>query len=182
MGDWPTMDIHVVVTIWLAGALVIAAVTDIRSSRIPNWLTLSLAASGMVLHTATQGWEGLLFSLEGLGIGIGCLLLFYVKGGMGAGDVKFLGGIGALLGADHVFQVFLVTALLGGLYSLAMMTMLGGVRYAWDRAYLLLTTLKVTHQMPRPAQADTREPKLRYALVMGLGTVIAQTLSWYNMW
>ena len=176
-----SLESHLLIMGLILG-LMAAAITDIQSSRIPNWLTFSLAGWGMTLHTIEGGLEGFLFSLEGLGIGIGCLLLFYIKGGMGAGDVKFLGGIGAVLGSLHVFQVFLITALLGGLYALATMVTLGGLGYARDRVFLLLSTLKVTRQLPAADRTRMTEPKLRYALVIGLGTVISQTLTWYDMW
>lgn len=168
--------------IGLAVGLVIAAVTDVRLGRIPNWLTFSLAGFGMTVHTILEGWAGFLFSVEGLGLGIGCLLFFYIMGGMGAGDVKFLGSIGAVIGSPAVLQVFLLTALLGGLYALAMMIHLGGGRYAWNRVLRFLTTMVLIKSVPKAEISVGGEPKLRYALVIGLGTILAQTREWYGIW
>ena len=165
----------------LAIGLLLAAVTDFRSGRIPNWLTFPMAGFGVLLHTVSQGWAGLVFSLEGLGLGIGFLLFFYIKGGMGAGDVKFLGAIGAILGPLHVFYAFGFGAMLGGVYSLAMMTALRGKRQAWERVWVLLTTLKVSRTLPVLDRAAPSEPKLRYALVLGLGTVITQAFFFYEI-
>ena len=166
----------------LALGLVVAAVTDVREGRIPNWLTFSLAAFGFGVQSWEHGWEGFLFSLGGLGVGLACLMFFYIKGGMGAGDVKLLGAIGAILGPGQVVIAFAFAAMLGGLYSLALLSNQGGLRQAWDRVFLLLSTLKVTRTLPVSGDQIPAEPKLRYALVLGLGTVIAQTLFYYGVW
>jgi prepilin peptidase CpaA len=166
----------------LAIGLVIAAVTDVRDGRIPNWLTVSLAAFGFGVQSWEHGWDGFLFSLGGLGIGLACLLFFYIKGGMGAGDVKLLGAIGAILGPGQVVLAFACAAMLGGLYSLALLSNHGGLRHAWDRVFLLLSTLKVTRALPVHGEQRPADPKLRYALVLGLGTVMAQTLVFYGVW
>lgn len=165
----------------LALGLVVAAVTDVRDGRIPNWLTVSLAVFGMGVQSWQQGWDGFLFSLGGLGLGLACLMFFYIKGGMGAGDVKLLGAIGTILGPSQVVFAFAFAAMLGGLYSLALLSNQGGLRQAWDRVFLLLSTLKVTRTLPVSGGQNPAEPKLRYALVLGLGTVITQTLFYYDV-
>ena len=165
----------------LAIALILAAVTDVRDGRIPNWLTFSLAGFGIFVHGWFQGVSGLLLSVEGLAVGILCLIFFYIKGGMGAGDVKLLGAIGAIMGPHLVVYVFGFTALLGGVYSLAILISQGGLRYTWDRIILLLNTLRWSKTVTMAEQPDYKEPTLRYALVLGLGTIIAQTLSLYGL-
>ena len=165
----------------LALGLVVAAVTDVREGRIPNWLTGSLAAFGTGVQSWEYGWDGFLFSLGGLIMGLVCLIFFYLKGGMGAGDVKLLGAIGAILGPGQVVFAFSFAAILGGLYSLALLSNQGGLRHAWDRVFLLLLTLKVTRRIPVSGGPIPAEPKLRYALVLGLGTVITQTLFYYGV-
>ena len=65
-----------VLLIGLAIALILAAVIDVRESRIPNWLTFSLAGFGMVVHGWHQGFNGLILSVEGLAVGILCLIFF----------------------------------------------------------------------------------------------------------
>lgn len=165
----------------LALGLVVAAVTDVREGRIPNWLTGSLAVFGIGVQSWEYGWDGFLFSLGGLIMGLVCLIFFYLKGGMGAGDVKLLGAIGTVLGPGHVVFAFAFAAMLGGLYSLALLSSQGGIRHAWDRMFLLLSTLKVTRTLPVSVETISAEPKLRYALVLGLGTVITQTLFYYGV-
>ncbi|MDH5563132.1 MAG: A24 family peptidase [Nitrospirota bacterium] len=166
----------------LVVGLVVAAVTDVREARIPNWLTFSLAAFGITVHSWMHGFDGFLFSLEGLCVGLVCLMFFYVKGGMGAGDVKLLGAIGTILGPGQVVFAFAFAAMLGGLYSLALLFNQGGLGQVRDRVFLLFSTLRVTRRAPVvDGHQASPEPKLRYALVLGLGTVIAQTLFYYGV-
>ena len=66
----------------------IAAVTDIRSRRIPNWLTYSAILLGVGYHTIVNGPQGFFFGAGGLFLGLALLIVFYLAGGMGAGDVK----------------------------------------------------------------------------------------------
>ena len=114
-------------------------------------------------------------------MGLVCLMFFYIKGGMGAGDVKLLGAIGTILGPGQVVFAFTFAAMLGGLYSLALLFNQGGMRHTWDRMFLLLSTLKVTRTLPVSGETNSSRTKLRYALVLGLGTVIAKTLFYYGV-
>lgn len=167
--------------IGLAVGLVIAAITDVREGRIPNWLTFSLAGFGLAVNTVYRGLDGLLGSIEGIALGILCLIFFYIKGGMGAGDVKLLGAIGAVMGPYLVVYVFGFAAMLGGLYSLAMLFGQGGWSYAWERIVLFLNTLRWSRTVSMARNSESQEPKLRYALVLGLGTIVTQTLVLYGL-
>ena len=95
----------------LASILLIAGVTDLRSSKIPNWLTVSAMAAGLLSHSWFDGLSGLLFSVKGLGLGLALFLLFYVMGGMGAGDVKLLAAVGSFLGAEGVVSAGIMAML-----------------------------------------------------------------------
>ncbi len=85
---------------------IVMAVGDWRSRRIPNFLTFGGALAGIVFQTAVMGWAGLFQALTGLLLGLGLLLLPYILGGMGAGDVKALAALGAWLGPKGIFSVF----------------------------------------------------------------------------
>lgn len=105
----------------LFGSLLIAAVTDLKSRRIPNIVTYSTIVSAILIYSLVAGWTGLAFSLKGTVCGLGLLLFPYLLGGMGAGDVKLMGAVGAVLGVDHTVYAFLVVALLGGVVSVAVL-------------------------------------------------------------
>ncbi len=89
----------------------VCAVIDWRTWRIPNWLTVPAFILGLAARTAHEGWAGLFDSLLGFGIGFGLLLVLWLLGGGGAGDVKMMGALGAWLGMDLILRVFLASAL-----------------------------------------------------------------------
>jgi prepilin peptidase CpaA len=99
-------------------ALTHAVVTDLRARRISNRLTYPLMLIGLLANTATGGWTG--FSGSGLGLlaGLGIMLIPFVLGAMGAGDVKLMAAIGALKGPEFVFTVAVYGSLVGGLIAL----------------------------------------------------------------
>lgn len=100
--------------------LVVAAVIDGYKLKVPNWITFPMIAGGWIASGLMFGWTGLGCSLLGTVVGLGLLLPAYAIGGMGAGDVKLLAGVGAWVGAGITFRAFLVSAVVGGLIALVM--------------------------------------------------------------
>lgn len=93
--------------------------TDIQTRRIPNLLTVGYACGGILYHSLVSGFPGgSLYSLKGLGLGCLLLLVPFVLKGMGGGDVKCLGALGAWMGPERIFSIFLYGALAGGLLAL----------------------------------------------------------------
>ena len=91
-----------------------AAYFDFRWRRIPNWLVGATIALSLSWHAWSSGWDGLLLSGAGLLIGVALLLPLYLLKGMGAGDVKFFGAIGAAVTSKHILAVFVFAALIAG--------------------------------------------------------------------
>jgi len=89
----------------------VCLVTDVRTRRIPNWLTVPVFALGLLTHTVIGGLAGLQFSLFGFGTGFGVLFVLWWFGGGGGGDVKMMGALGSWLGAALTVQVFVASAL-----------------------------------------------------------------------
>lgn len=106
----------------------IAVFTDLRRGIIPNGLTVPAAVGGIVFNLMTRGaMEGFSFAAGGLGLGLALTLSPFLLGGMGGGDVKLLGGIGAWVGPRCVFSIFVYGALIGGLFCLFVMLHAGKV-------------------------------------------------------
>ena len=100
----------------------VAVFTDLRSRRIPNWLVLPFLPLGIAVSAWFHGWHGVVQSLEGAGVGILVFGVFFVMGGMGAGDVKLCAAIGAWIGPGQLFIALVLTGLAGGVMVIARMT------------------------------------------------------------
>ncbi len=100
---------------------ILAGWLDWRSRRIPNWVTVSGFCLGLGVNSVIWGWHGLVAGLEGAGLGLGLLFLPVVLRGMGAGDWKLMGALGACLGPWQFLQVLLVSLLIVGLMAIVEM-------------------------------------------------------------
>lgn len=99
----------------------LAAVLDLRSRRIPNWLVLLACGAGVAVNVWRLGLAGLLVALSGAALGLLLLLPFYVLRAIGAGDVKLLAGLGALVGPHALVSVAIYAAVAGGVISAVML-------------------------------------------------------------
>lgn len=91
---------------------------DMLFGRIPNLINLLLLLAGISYNIVLTGASGLFWSLIGALIGLILLIIPYAFGGTGAGDVKVLTALGALLGPMGIFQTFLYTAIFGGILAI----------------------------------------------------------------
>lgn len=107
---------------WLQGTLIgivaVAAVIDLRTHRIPNWLTFPALALGLVWNLVVGGPAGLGTALLGVLVGAGLFLIPYVLGGMGPGDVKLMGVVGAFMGPGGALWAALFAGVAGGVLAI----------------------------------------------------------------
>lgn len=105
-------------------AIVVALVggwIDLRSRRLPNWLTVSGFLVGIFLNSAFWGWPGAKGALLGAGIPLLLLLPVVLLHGLGAGDWKLMGALGAIVGRQEIYQLLLATILVAGAIALVQM-------------------------------------------------------------
>lgn len=99
---------------WTLGAValisLIAAASDLRSRRIPNWLSIPALAAGLLLRGIAEGTGGLADAAAGLAIGAGPLLVLWLIGGGGGGDVKLMGALAVWLGYRGTVLLLLASA------------------------------------------------------------------------
>ena len=168
------------VFLMLTTLLVVASVMDVRFRRIPNWLTYPAVLIGIGFHTLSLGIDGFLFGAAGMLLGFGILIIFYLVGGMGAGDVKLMAAVGSFLGPKGVFIAFVFTALVGGIYALVLLVRSGrtSVRLARPDTPLIfylssLTSGETLQENGKP------EPKLCYGVAIAIGTILSIGLKGY---
>lgn len=102
-----------------------AAVSDIRSRSIPNWLTLGGIVAGLALNTYTTGLAGLKFSAIGFGVAALIFLPLFMIRFLGGGDVKLMAAVGACAGAANLFAIFIFDAIFGGIAALILIIVRG---------------------------------------------------------
>jgi prepilin peptidase CpaA len=167
--------------------LLLASISDCRSYRIPNWLTLGGTAFALAYSVAVPfsprlgfGW-----ALGGMALGLCFMLPLYVLGVMGAGDVKLMAMVGAFLGLYSTLYAVLFVFAVGGfaavvyaVWSRSLVRMAGNVRRAVQTmAFSTLAGLRPAAAMPSGASIG----RMPYAVSISLGTlayVLAQQLGY----
>ena len=153
----------------LCGLLLgIAIYLDLRWHRISNWVTVPACLTGILYHVWSHGLAGgLAFSLQGLAAGLAILIVPFVMGGMGGGDVKLLAALGCWLGPADVFSLFLYGALAGGIIALVMVVKRSGLKGVKNVLLGIFFDL-VARQRP---QVDKNSRGLPYSIPIGVGYV-----------
>ena len=146
-----------------------AATIDLRTRRVPNALTVSMAAAGLVLAAMRAGPMGLAVSVAGCVLGAVLMLPGHVLGGTGAGDVKLLAASGALLGPALTFYAFLATAISGGVLAVMVAIHRGRLRRTLDTTRRLALAGGAVAEI-EDANADNR---FAYAPAIAIGTIVA---------
>ncbi|MFZ5897809.1 MAG: A24 family peptidase [Bacillota bacterium] len=152
---------------------------DLRTNRIPNWLTFSGMAAGLAVNGFLGGWSGLLLSAKGLLIGLFILFIPFALGGLGGGDVKLLGAVGALKGTGFILSAVLLTALWGGV--VALLALIISRRFKRLNDFLtgvklfVYTRGKIGHNVMLPDEEVRAKDRLvvPYGIAIFLGTVSA---------
>jgi len=101
--------------------LIISVFTDLKSRKIYNKVIFPGLAAAFTIHFLLGGWVELGEATIGCFIGLGVLLIPYLLGGMGAGDVKLLALVGALKGTYFVLAASVYMALIGAVIALAVL-------------------------------------------------------------
>ena len=146
---------------------------DLRTRRIPNWLTLPALVLGLTLHVVLLGLPGLVASLSGVAVVTALLLPSFALGGIGGGDVKMMAAVGALLGPGPAVISLMTGMVLGGIVMLVHVARLGRLGQTLGSlvgmAAGALRTRSVAPLQAPAARADA--VTLPYSVPLGLATV-----------
>jgi prepilin peptidase CpaA len=161
-------DLIVLTTI--AGGGLAAAAIDVRTRRVPNLLTASLAAAGVAFAVAGIGRLTIAGSIAGIAIGFGLMLPGHLFGATGAGDVKLFAAAGALLGPAATAAAFIYTALAGGALAIAIACRRGRLQRTVHSAARLVASGAAN---AGEIEAVTENNRFPYAPAIAVGAVIA---------
>jgi prepilin peptidase CpaA len=169
-------------------AAAVAAVTDVWKFKVYNILTFPLLVTGLVYHGVTGGAAGLAASLLGAAAAFFLMIVLYVLGGMGAGDVKFLTALGAWLGLPITLYVFLAGCIVGGIYSAVLVVWASSMKEVFLNMQILLLKLaslgrhlssedRVGEEV---ARSDRRRRLVPFSAMMAVGLVATLVWIWSN--
>jgi len=159
------MTVSLFATLLVASAWAVRE--DVLAHRIPNRLTGSLLVTGLVLQLNFAGWSGLGEAALGVLVGLGMLLPLYVMRATGAGDVKLLAALGALLGPYWAALAGVYTLLVGGVLA-------GGYVLAGAASAAITPTgmsWPIRLQRAWGRAHDLRRERFPYALAIALGAL-----------
>ena len=165
----------------LAGAVLLglaAGYTDLRSRRIPNWLTVPGLLIGVAANTALGRWPGLKTSLLGAAIGLALLLPFVLLRSLGAGDWKLAGALGAFTGPGLLVNLLMGSIFVAGLMAAGLIVYKRRIRQTLRNMGHILISL-VTFRLPG-AQVSLDNPeslKVPYGVALAL-TVVLYGILW----
>lgn len=153
----------------------LAAAIDIATRRVPNVLTFGSAAAAIGYHTLTTGSAGLLSSGSGWLVGVLLFAPLFALGGLGAGDVKLLGAVGAWLGPHGVLTAAFLSVMAGGVLALAVALRRRYLATAWANlvAAALFWRASGLRSVPGLTIQDASGPRLAYATAIAAGTCAA---------
>jgi prepilin peptidase CpaA len=171
---WPLAVLGVVV--------VVSAVIDVRTGRVPNAVTYPAIAVGLITHTLLGGLRGygagmgLYASAVGLAVGFLPLLAVWLAGGIGGGDTKLMAAVGALTGWR-----FALSALFYGLIAalvLAVIVMLRKriVRRTLRRVFRFVVLLVTPSKPADPAAGESEKVPFALALCIGAAAALVEVL------
>lgn len=164
------MDVQVFAVIAVALA---ACVIDLRTRRVPNVLTFGAALAAFGYWLAADGPGALGWSAAGWFTAVIPFVPFFALRGLGAGDVKLLGALGAWLGPLGALYLGLFTALAGGVLALGVVLARGWFAQTLRNIWVLLTLWRVAGL--RPVQGltvqDAHGPRLAYAVPIAVGAL-----------
>ena len=123
---------------------------DLRWHRVPNWMVGLTIVVSLAWHVSASGLSGLWSSLAGLVLGVGLLFPLFLLRGMGAGDVKFFGALGAAVTHQHVFRLLAISLFVGALMAFYVVLREGSARQTMSNLADILGRVLRGHIEPHP--------------------------------
>ncbi len=107
----------------LAAMLIVAAVGDLRTRTIPNWLNGAIALGSIPFWflSGISFWPEAAIQIAVAAAVFGLFAIAFHFGAMGGGDVKMVAAISLWLPAGAVLKLLVIMSLAGGVLTILMM-------------------------------------------------------------
>jgi prepilin peptidase CpaA len=159
----------------VSAILILAAWIDGRELKVPNWITFPMVLAGLIYSTWVGGFGGLGAGLLGMCVGLLTLMPLYAVGGMGAGDVKLMAGIGAWLGWEITLAAFAVSVVVGAVMAVIMVLWDKSMKHHYENFLLILSewmVIKNPYELSKiAAERKPRMMLLPYGIPICIGTI-----------
>lgn len=173
----------------LIAVIVPAAISDCRGGKISNWITYSGIAAGLVGHMLVGGITGndrvmgFDYALAGLAVGFLPLAVAWMAGGMGGGDAKLMGAIGALMGPGFAFAGIFYGFAVAAIMAIFVMIRRRELRKTLARVGRFLYLSLLPGKKIDPATPDSARIPIGMALALGAGIKLVETVlqaTWFK--
>jgi prepilin peptidase CpaA len=149
-----------------------AIITDLLHRRIFNYLTICGLIGGVLANIYIHGTYGIVISLCGAMLGISLYFPLFATRLLGAGDVKLLGAIGAILGPRMVFSAAIYTVVVGAIMSIFILTYKGRIIGVFKNAFWAVYSLinpNLSFEVPKIESCH----KTPFAIPIAIGGILA---------
>ena len=170
------MEQNVAAEIVMAAGMTIACYTDLRTTKIRNWLTFPMMLLGLIINTVVGGCAGLAMSAIGLVVAFAFYFVMAAMGVLAAGDGKLMMGVGALMGVAFVAEATLASMILFIPVGLGYLIVTGKLGRLAHTAMFLYRKMAM-------GDKDAIAPEQTYiphALTLTLGASVAWATDWFN--
>ncbi|MBN2008858.1 prepilin peptidase [candidate division KSB1 bacterium] len=161
-----------ILSILLIIIVIVAAYTDITRRKIHNILTLPAIVVGLALNVILPGQSGIWNSLLGFAVGFGIFLVMFLFGGMGGGDVKLMGAIGAFKGYPFILDAMLFSIFTGGILALLVMAFRGTLLKGLKNIAQSVFSFLIPHVQAEPLIKEDSH-KIPFGFCIAVGTIVA---------
>ena len=159
----------------ISALLLLALVSDLISYRIKNSITYSFMLVGLIANFAMEGSKGMIFSLQGIMLPVAGLIVLYMMRIIGAGDIKLLSAVGAVMGAGFALYAMVYSFICGGVIaSLLILIRRNGIeRFKFLLSYMQSCLISMELLQYTDFNDKQNSGKFHFSIAVASGTAAA---------
>lgn len=158
----------------VCGMLAVCLVTDLRTGKIYNAVTVPCAGAGLLLAMFSAGFSGAGDRLLTMTTVFVILLVLSPLVKVGGGDIKLLMAVGALQGFHFTLWALLYTGIAGGILALVIMARRRVVKQT--ATTMLTNVISTAAGVPTDLAAGSAVGKIPYSLAIAAGVFVVLVL------